>query len=151
MWRSHKTSILTIVSVFFAHIFIYFIICNAIRKNLNENISMNDVSYHEVAQMKAYNWFNTNPVYVLKQYSKKRGVQHPTNSYHKNEKNEKNEKDIMEFKMKKDPTTKNDKSKKYNFLDSYRSIFFNQEIKPKERETHDTIIKMDDLKIREIS
>ncbi|SOS78028.1 probable protein, unknown function [Plasmodium sp. gorilla clade G1] len=142
MWRSHKTSILTIVSVFFAHIFIYFIICNAIRKNLNENISMNDVSYHEVAQMKAYNWFNTNPVYVLKQYSKKRGVQHPTNSYHKNEKNEK---DIMEFKMKKDPTTKNDKSKKYNFLDSYRSIFFNQEIKPKERETHDTIIKMDDL------
>ncbi|SPJ09860.1 probable protein, unknown function [Plasmodium sp. DRC-Itaito] len=139
MWRSHKTSILTVGSVFFAHIFIYFIICNAIRKHLNESISTNDVSYHEVAQMKAYNWFNTNPVYVLKQYSKKRRVQYPTNSY------DKNEKDIMELKMKKDSTMKNDKLKKYNFLDSYRSIFFNQEIKPKERETHDTIIKMDDL------
>ncbi|KYO00723.1 putative protein, unknown function [Plasmodium gaboni] len=139
MWRSHKTSILTVGAVFFVHIFIYFIICNAIRKNLNESISTNDVSYNEVAQMKAYNWFNTNPVYVLKQYSKKRGVEYATNYY------DKNDKDIMEFKMKKDSTMKNDKSKKYNFLDSYRSIFFNQEIKPKETETHDTIIKMDDL------
>ncbi|CRH02515.1 hypothetical protein PRELSG_1424600 [Plasmodium relictum] len=125
IWRSYNINILIIPLIFFFHILIYFLFYHVINITLNKKKRENNITYKNLAEIKAYNWFNTNPVYVLKQYAKK-----------KNEKyfdqDDTKEKKLMKIKLEssifKDKHKEKPKKKKYFFLDSFKSIFFNENI-----------------------
>ncbi|CRG97655.1 hypothetical protein PGAL8A_00523100 [Plasmodium gallinaceum] len=132
LWRSYSISILILPLIFFFHTLIYFLFYNVINISLNKKKKVNNITYKNLAEIKPYNWFNTNPVYVLKQYTKRQNEKY----YHVDDTKEKK---LIKIKLEstifKNEYKEESKKKKYFFLDSLKSIFFNENTQNKEKIT----------------
>ncbi|SBT48065.1 probable protein, unknown function [Plasmodium ovale wallikeri] len=124
-WRTYNIPFCTLPIILLLHMIAYFFLYNIVNSSLSEGKSFPNMSYRQVAQVKPYNWFNTNPVHVLKENLKKRNKRKTLGSFYiekgkKGVKKNEHPSRINEIKRMEEA------QKRLFFLDSLRSILFGE-------------------------
>ncbi|SCP03376.1 conserved Plasmodium protein, unknown function [Plasmodium malariae] len=158
-WRTYSINLLILPLIVLCHTVIYFLFYNLINTAVDETKKASSTNYKSLSKVKAYNWFNTNPIHVLKQYLKEKDEDYSFSNYSQKKENKiinmflpftnfEKDKNVTEgsdnrskkrsrsrnrernrSRIRNKSRNSNKNKKKIFFLDSIKSVFFNDNTK----------------------